>query len=173
VRSGMGDPVRGGAGSGRLGAVAEPTHELADLDRVIAAARDSGEQWTEFMRAGMFSAGVYRLAAGETDRQTPHAEDEIYYVLEGASRRGRVGRVRRETSRSPLREHRRGPRGARAVRSPRVGLEPQRTADQVVDGARIDPVLFLVRGGGVLVYEGDRELLARRAELARGAVERG
>jgi mannose-6-phosphate isomerase-like protein (cupin superfamily) len=83
VRSGVGDPVRRGPGGGRLGQVAEPTHELADLERVIAAARDSREQWTEFMRAGMFSAGVYRLAAGETDRQTPHAEDEIYYVLEG------------------------------------------------------------------------------------------
>jgi mannose-6-phosphate isomerase-like protein (cupin superfamily) len=83
VRSGVGDPVRGGAGSGRLGALAEPTHELADLDRILAAARESREQWTEFMRAGMFSAGVYLLAAGEPDRQTPHAEDEIYCVLEG------------------------------------------------------------------------------------------
>jgi mannose-6-phosphate isomerase-like protein (cupin superfamily) len=79
----VGDPVRRGAGGSRLGAVAKPTHELADLERVIAAARDSGEQWTEFMRAGMFSAGVYRLAPGEEDKQTPHAEDEIYYVLAG------------------------------------------------------------------------------------------
>jgi mannose-6-phosphate isomerase-like protein (cupin superfamily) len=77
--------MRGRASGSRLGAVAEPTHELADLERVIAAARESGEPWTEFMRAGMFSAGVYRLAAGETDRQTPHAEDEIYYVLEGCA----------------------------------------------------------------------------------------
>jgi mannose-6-phosphate isomerase-like protein (cupin superfamily) len=50
---------------------------------VLDRARGSGEAWTEFMRAGMFSAGVYRLAAGETDTQTPHAEDEIYYVLRG------------------------------------------------------------------------------------------
>ena len=35
------------------------------------------------MRAGMFSAGVYRLAGGEADTQDPHAEDEIYYVLRG------------------------------------------------------------------------------------------
>jgi mannose-6-phosphate isomerase-like protein (cupin superfamily) len=63
--------------------VADPTHELVDLDRVLADARESGEQWTEFMRAGMFSAGVYRLAAGEPDRQAPHAEDEVYYVLAG------------------------------------------------------------------------------------------
>jgi mannose-6-phosphate isomerase-like protein (cupin superfamily) len=31
----------------------------------------------------MFSAGIYRLAAGEMDEQTPHHEDEIYYVLSG------------------------------------------------------------------------------------------
>jgi mannose-6-phosphate isomerase-like protein (cupin superfamily) len=31
----------------------------------------------------MFSAGIYRLMAGEADEQTPHHEDEIYYVLSG------------------------------------------------------------------------------------------
>jgi mannose-6-phosphate isomerase-like protein (cupin superfamily) len=31
----------------------------------------------------MFSAGVYRLSTGEIDRQTPHAEDELYYALAG------------------------------------------------------------------------------------------
>jgi mannose-6-phosphate isomerase-like protein (cupin superfamily) len=37
------------------------------------------------------SLGIYRLAAGAIDPQRPHAEDEIYYVIEG---RGsiRVGR---------------------------------------------------------------------------------
>jgi mannose-6-phosphate isomerase-like protein (cupin superfamily) len=63
--------------------VAEPTHELLDLDEVLAAARDTDEQWREFLRAGMFSAGIYRLAAGESDPQTPHGEDEIYVVLGG------------------------------------------------------------------------------------------
>ena len=29
------------------------------------------------------SAGLYVLPAGEDDRQTPHEEDEIYYVLSG------------------------------------------------------------------------------------------
>jgi mannose-6-phosphate isomerase-like protein (cupin superfamily) len=59
-------------------------HDLAvELDQVVEAARAAGDQWREFLRAGMFSAGVYRLAAGEIDRQAPHAEDEIYYVLAG------------------------------------------------------------------------------------------
>jgi len=57
--------------------------EFVRLDEVLEAARASGEPWHEFLRAGMFSAGVYRLAAGEQDTQTPHEEDEIYHVLSG------------------------------------------------------------------------------------------
>ena len=61
----------------------EPDHVVVELDRVVEAARAAGDQWREFLRAGMVSAGVYRLPAREIDRQTPHAEDEIYYVLAG------------------------------------------------------------------------------------------
>jgi mannose-6-phosphate isomerase-like protein (cupin superfamily) len=61
----------------------EPHHVAVELDQIVEAARAAGDQWREFLRAGMFSAGVYRLSAGETDHQTPHAEDEIYYVLAG------------------------------------------------------------------------------------------
>jgi mannose-6-phosphate isomerase-like protein (cupin superfamily) len=43
----------------------------------------SGELWMEFLRVPAMSAGVYRLAAGQDDPQTPHHEDEIYYVLSG------------------------------------------------------------------------------------------
>jgi mannose-6-phosphate isomerase-like protein (cupin superfamily) len=57
--------------------------EIVELEQVLEAARAAGGQWREFMRAGMFSAGVYRLFAGEVDRQAPHAEDELYYVLAG------------------------------------------------------------------------------------------
>ena len=61
----------------------EPRHVAVELDQIVEAARAAGDRWREFLRAGMFSAGVYRLSAGETDHQTPHAEDEIYYVLAG------------------------------------------------------------------------------------------
>jgi mannose-6-phosphate isomerase-like protein (cupin superfamily) len=61
----------------------EPHPAVVELDQVVEAARAAGDQWREFLRAGMFSAGVYRLSAGEIDRQRPHAEDELYYVLAG------------------------------------------------------------------------------------------
>jgi mannose-6-phosphate isomerase-like protein (cupin superfamily) len=61
----------------------EPQRVAVELEQVVEAARAAGDQWREFLRAGMFSAGVYRLSAGEIDRQAPHAEDEVYYVLAG------------------------------------------------------------------------------------------
>ena len=61
----------------------EPHHVGVDVGQIVEAMRAADDQWREFLRAGMFSAGVYRLSAGATDDQTPHAEDEIYYVLAG------------------------------------------------------------------------------------------
>jgi mannose-6-phosphate isomerase-like protein (cupin superfamily) len=61
----------------------ETCHELLDLDVLVSEARRSEDAWHEFLRAGMFSAGVYRLAEGATDPQDPHEEDEVYLVLSG------------------------------------------------------------------------------------------
>jgi mannose-6-phosphate isomerase-like protein (cupin superfamily) len=42
--------------------------------------------YTEFLRVPAMSAGFYTLAQGATDLQTPHGEDELYYVLRGRAR---------------------------------------------------------------------------------------
>src|SRR4029077_16886822 len=54
--------------------------QLADLTGQLDA---SEELWTEFLRVPAMSAGVYRLRAGQNDPQTPHHEDEVYYVVSG------------------------------------------------------------------------------------------
>ena len=60
------------------------THEgKIDLPGAVQQMRAEGERWREVFRVPDLSLGVYRLARGETDPQTPHAEDEIYYVLSG------------------------------------------------------------------------------------------
>ena len=41
------------------------------------------ERYVEFLRVPALSAGLYVLAAGDTDPQRPHREDEIYYVTSG------------------------------------------------------------------------------------------
>ncbi len=54
-----------------------------ELDNLLSARTLSGRPYHEFLRHESMSAGIYRLEAGEPDRQRPHNEDEIYYVLEG------------------------------------------------------------------------------------------
>jgi mannose-6-phosphate isomerase-like protein (cupin superfamily) len=43
----------------------------------------SGKAYLEFVRVPDLSAGLYRLPAGGTDTQSPHTEDEVYYVVSG------------------------------------------------------------------------------------------
>jgi mannose-6-phosphate isomerase-like protein (cupin superfamily) len=46
----------------------------------------SGKLYREFLRVPSMSSGLYVLAAGATDAQLPHHEDEIYYVVRGRAR---------------------------------------------------------------------------------------
>ena len=40
-------------------------------------------RYNEFLRVPAMSAGVYVLPAVATDHQSPHEEDEVYYVVRG------------------------------------------------------------------------------------------
>jgi mannose-6-phosphate isomerase-like protein (cupin superfamily) len=42
-----------------------------------------GRRYLEFLRVPAMSAGIYLLKAGEKDLQSPHHEDEMYYVVSG------------------------------------------------------------------------------------------
>ncbi len=46
----------------------------------------SGKRYLEFLRVPAMSAGVYVLPAGGADPQSPHKEDEMYYVVRGRAR---------------------------------------------------------------------------------------
>ena len=46
----------------------------------------SDKPYLEFLRAPSLSAGIYVLDAGATDTQTPHHEDEVYYVASGRAK---------------------------------------------------------------------------------------
>jgi mannose-6-phosphate isomerase-like protein (cupin superfamily) len=52
----------------------------------LAQEAKAGCPYHEFLRVPALSAGVYVLPAGATDRQTPHTEDEVYYVVRGRGR---------------------------------------------------------------------------------------
>jgi mannose-6-phosphate isomerase-like protein (cupin superfamily) len=61
--------------------------QIDELERLRAKA---GKSYLEFLRIPAMSAGVYALPAGGTDPQSPHQEDEMYYVVRGRARM-RVG----------------------------------------------------------------------------------
>ena len=59
---------------------------FASLPEIDEQRSESGKSYREFLRMPAMSAGLYVLPAGGTDRQKPHREDEIYYVVRGRAR---------------------------------------------------------------------------------------
>jgi mannose-6-phosphate isomerase-like protein (cupin superfamily) len=56
---------------------------LAEVNRQRIQA---GKLYREFLRIPSMSAGFYVLAAGSSDPQKPHHEDELYYIVRGRAR---------------------------------------------------------------------------------------
>jgi mannose-6-phosphate isomerase-like protein (cupin superfamily) len=48
--------------------------------------KQSGSTYLEFLRKSSMSVGFYVVAAGTVDQQSPHKEDELYYVVRGKGR---------------------------------------------------------------------------------------
>jgi quercetin dioxygenase-like cupin family protein len=59
---------------------------FASLAEIEEQRTGSGKSYREFLRVPAMSGGLYVLPAGGTDRQRPHREDEIYYVIRGRAR---------------------------------------------------------------------------------------
>lgn len=60
-----------------------PKSVVYDMERVQRTLELSGKTYLEFLDEPSMSVGLYELSAGDEDPQSPHARDEIYYVLEG------------------------------------------------------------------------------------------
>lgn len=60
--------------------------EPISLEAVRTEHDAAQERYHEFLREPSMSLGRYVLPAGGTDTQSPHAEDEVYYVLDGRAR---------------------------------------------------------------------------------------
>jgi len=59
---------------------------VPSIDALLDEVRRAPGGYLEFLRVPAMSVGVYLLAAGAVDDQTPHGEDEIYYVIRGRGR---------------------------------------------------------------------------------------
>jgi mannose-6-phosphate isomerase-like protein (cupin superfamily) len=56
---------------------------VTHLDQLLRDQPRDGVHYREFLRVPPMSAGLYTLPANGVDPQAPHAEDEVYHVLEG------------------------------------------------------------------------------------------
>ena len=54
-----------------------------ELTQLISQRKQSDKLYLEFLKVPDLSMGVYILPAGGTDPQSPHTEDEVYYVVSG------------------------------------------------------------------------------------------
>lgn len=54
-----------------------------ELDQLVLQREASGKLYLEFLKVPDLSMGLYVLPAGGTDPQSPHTEDEVYYVVSG------------------------------------------------------------------------------------------
>ena len=54
-----------------------------ELTLLIQQRKDSNKLYLEFINVPDLSMGLYVLPAGSTDPQSPHTEDEVYYVASG------------------------------------------------------------------------------------------
>jgi mannose-6-phosphate isomerase-like protein (cupin superfamily) len=57
------------------------------LTELESKGRQARKRYLEFLRVPAMSAGIYVLSPGEADPQSPHRQDELYFVVRG---RGRI-----------------------------------------------------------------------------------
>jgi len=64
----------------------EEAMQAYQLDQVISQRLDANKLYLEFLKVPDLSMGLYVLPAGGTDPQSPHTEDEVYYVVSGKAK---------------------------------------------------------------------------------------
>ena len=57
-----------------------------ELPQLLSQHTQNKKLYLEFLKVPDLSMGLYILPAGGTDPQSPHTEDEVYYVFSGRAR---------------------------------------------------------------------------------------
>jgi mannose-6-phosphate isomerase-like protein (cupin superfamily) len=60
--------------------------QVFDLKDIHDKLKGDPVEYLEFLNVPALNCGIYSLAAGSTDMQAPHDEDEVYLVLSGKAR---------------------------------------------------------------------------------------
>ena len=64
-------------------APAEKTWQMFEQDALLAHREASNTPYFEFLRTESLNCGLYVLPAGAFDGQSPHDDDEVYYIIKG------------------------------------------------------------------------------------------
>ena len=59
-----------------------------ELTQLISQRAESNKLYLEFLKVPDLSMGLYVLPTGGTDPQSPHTEDEVYYVVNVKATKG-------------------------------------------------------------------------------------
>jgi mannose-6-phosphate isomerase-like protein (cupin superfamily) len=62
------------------------TKHFHHIEKLMGDQKTGGRAYLEFLRVPAMSAGVYFLPKGAKDPQSPHREDEMYYVVKGKAK---------------------------------------------------------------------------------------
>ncbi len=57
-----------------------------ELSHLIEQRKDSNKLYLEFLKVSDLSMGLYVLPVEGMDNQSPHTEDEVYYVVSGRAK---------------------------------------------------------------------------------------
>jgi mannose-6-phosphate isomerase-like protein (cupin superfamily) len=66
--------------------MADNSWQVFDLAQIKDKLKGEAAEYLEFLNVPALTCGVYFLAAGSTDMQAPHDDDEVYLVLSGKAR---------------------------------------------------------------------------------------
>ena len=72
-----------------------------DIPKLVDGLEGKSVEYREFLKVDALSCGLYHLDAGSKDMQSPHDEDEVYYVISGRAQL-RIGDEVREVSAGSL-----------------------------------------------------------------------
>jgi quercetin dioxygenase-like cupin family protein len=64
----------------------ELSMQAFQLAQLLSQQASSDKLYLEFLRVPDLSMGLYVLPAGSVDPQSPHTEDEVYYVVSGKAK---------------------------------------------------------------------------------------
>ena len=63
--------------------VGETTYQAFELKDLLAQREESERAYLQFLDVDSLNCGIYVLKAGAFDGQSPHDDEEVYYVIKG------------------------------------------------------------------------------------------